>query len=91
MSSEETILFLDELSLNDDLHIIEDTLQGLAMRTDGTYLLTAFPTLNDFKYVVNSMINIPEKLISLLMKWEEMGSNEISIDFVKLIKPLDEI
>ncbi len=76
--------FFDELQEKGKLEIIEDTLQGLSQRADGTLLKTAFPSLTEFKSAVQDMTSTPKKLLDLLLEWESNGANEIDIAFEEL-------
>lgn len=73
--------FIDELNKLNQLHLIEETLQGLSQRMDGTLLNTAFPDIESFKLVVSEMDSIPQELKGLLEKWVSLGAHEIHINF----------
>lgn len=73
--------FIDELNKLDHLHLVEDTLQSLSQRKDGTLLNTAFPDIESFKLVTSEMDSIPQELKDLLEKWVSLGAHEIHINF----------
>ncbi len=73
--------FVDELTKLNQLHLIEETLQCLSERKDGTVLNTAFPDIKPFKLVASEMDSIPQELKDLLDKWDSQGAHEINIDF----------
>lgn len=75
--------FIDELIEMGRLDLIEESLQSLCMRTDGTLLKTAFPDLDDFSATAEKMKNIPRELVEALCKWKSLGANEIDISFEK--------
>ncbi|MCQ9090988.1 hypothetical protein [Vibrio alginolyticus] len=75
--------FIDELTQLNQLSLIEASLQGLAVREDGTPLLTAFPTLEQFKAIIKKMNTIPQALKECIERWEALGANEMVIDFVE--------
>ncbi|MBE4253756.1 hypothetical protein O7R03_22060 [Vibrio parahaemolyticus] len=75
--------FINELDELNQLALIKETLQSLCVKTDGTYLLTAFPELETFKSVALRMKSVPNDLMAALIKWEALGANEVNIDFVQ--------
>lgn len=83
MDSTTVKLFIDELTQFNQLSLIEESLQCISKRLDGTPVLTAFPTLEQFKSVSKQMNTIPQELQENIDQWEALGANEISIDFAK--------
>lgn len=81
MSAEDAQAFIDTLKRKNELQIIEETLQGMCERKDGTKLKTAFPTMSQFKTVVTDLKSFPRALFDLLPVWESKGVNEIIIHF----------
>lgn len=81
MSAEDAQTFIDSLKRKNELQLIEDTLQGICKRKDGTKLKTAFPTMSQFKTVVADLNSFPSSLLDLLPVWESKGVNEIIIHF----------
>ncbi|EGR2227323.1 hypothetical protein QX249_11940 [Vibrio parahaemolyticus] len=73
--------FVDELVSIGKKTLITDTLQSLWTDADGTLLLTAFPDFTSFKAVVSKMNSIPNELKDMITKWEEIGADEIYINF----------
>lgn len=73
--------FVDELASLNRLDLIEETLQSLYQRKDGTPLKTAFPNIKDFRSVAAHMNSIPQELKNLLDTWVELGAHEIDIIF----------
>ncbi|ENM5835050.1 hypothetical protein NTH44_003142 [Vibrio metoecus] len=73
--------FVDELTKLNQLHLIEETLQCLSERKDGTVLNTAFPDIKSFKSVASKMDSIPQELKELIEKWDSQGAHEIDISF----------
>lgn len=73
--------FIDELTEMGGIDLIEESLQSLCMRTDGTLLKTAFPDLDDFRSTAEKMKNIPRELVEAICKWKSLGANEIDISF----------
>lgn len=73
--------FIDELTEIGRIDLIEESLQSLWMRTDGTLLKTAFPDLDDFKSTAEKMKSIPMELVEALCKWNSLGADEIYISF----------
>ncbi|MDH1848004.1 hypothetical protein [Aeromonas caviae] len=73
--------FIDELTEMGKIDLIEESLQSLWMRKDGTLLKTAFPDLDDFKSTAEKMKSIPRELAESLCKWKSLGANEIDISF----------
>lgn len=86
MKPEDTKKFISELNEKGFLELIEESLQSLAQRSDGTQLLTAMPSLSEVKAVFSELQNIPIELLSLLTEWEALGCNELDISFVKKLK-----
>jgi len=78
---EQTVRFINELHSLNALSLIEETLQGLAQRTDGTLLKTAFPTLAEFQNTIEKMSSLPKELLTKLSEWSDMGATEINLDF----------
>jgi len=72
--------FCDSLASADQKLLVEETLQGLCQRNDGTLLKSAFPSLTEFKMAVKT-ISVPKKLLDAVRSWESMGCNEILIHF----------
>lgn len=81
MSAEDAQAFIDSLKRKNELQLIEETLQGVCKRQDGTKLKTAFPTMSQFKTVVTDLKSFPRELFDLLPVWESKGVNEIIIHF----------
>ncbi|MCS6271831.1 hypothetical protein G3489_19340 [Shewanella baltica] len=81
MSADDAQTFADSLKEKNEQLLIEETLQGLCERTDGTKLKTAFPTMSDFKAVVTNLESFPRALLDLLPVWESKGVNEVTISF----------
>lgn len=73
--------FINELTRLNQLDLIEETLQCLSQRNDGTVLKTAFPNIQAFKQVAIEMQSVPKQLKVLLDKWQSQGAHEIHIDF----------
>jgi len=78
--------FISELNENDLLELIEESLQSLAQRNDGTQLLTAMPYLSEVKAVFSELSSVPNELLSLLAEWEVLGCNIVDISFVDNLK-----
>lgn len=74
-------IFIDELMALERLNLIEETLQGLAQRTDGTLLKTAFPNVSETYEVISEMNSLPSGFKEKLDEWISSGSNEISFNF----------
>lgn len=68
------------------LELIEESLQSLAQRNDGTQLLTAMPYLSEVKAVFSKLSSVPNELLSLLAEWEVLGCNIVDISFVDNLK-----
>ena len=86
MQPDDTKNFISELKEKGFLELIEESLQSLAQRSDGTQLLTAMPSLSEVKAVFSELQSIPIELLSLLTEWEALGCNELDISFVKKLK-----
>ncbi|MUK94766.1 hypothetical protein GNP80_20355 [Aliivibrio fischeri] len=94
MSPDKVQFLINELTELDKLDILEETLQGISCRHDGTPLKTAFPDLIEFKVIIQHINHIytypvPSSLYALPLKeladklsqWEKLGANEINIEF----------
>lgn len=85
LSPFDTKYILSQLEQMGRLSLIEDTLQGLSQRLDGTKLKTAFPSLGEIKQCLNDGLMLPVPMLAMLEKWESLGATEISFDFVELV------
>ncbi|HBN6205651.1 TPA: hypothetical protein L3M66_004291 [Vibrio parahaemolyticus] len=83
MDSVTAKLFIDELAQLNQLSLIEESLQCVSKLLDGTPVLTAFPTLDQYKAVSKRMKTIPQELKEEIEQWEALGANEIVIDFIR--------
>ncbi len=63
------------------LDLIEESLQSLAVRRDGTILKTAMPLLSEVKASLSLIDSVPYDLLKMIHAWELQGANEIHIDF----------
>lgn len=81
MDAERVQSFISELSELGKIGLIEETLQSLCMRADGTLLKTAFPDLDAFITVAEKMKTVPKELIEALSKWKLLGADEVDIHF----------
>lgn len=86
MQPEDAKSFISELNENGLLELIEESLQSLAQRNDGTQLLTAMPYLSEVKAVFSKLSSVPNELLSLLAEWEVLGCNIVDISFVDNLK-----
>lgn len=86
MEPHQTKAFISELKDQALLPLIEDTLQSLAQRKDGTLLKHAFPTLDEVKQAFTRLSSIPDDLRNLLNQWEDAGANEVLIEFEQKTK-----
>ncbi|MEM0550236.1 MULTISPECIES: hypothetical protein [Aeromonas] len=87
VAPEEIAPFIDALKSVDRLDLIEETLQDLAMRADGTLLKSASPSLTDFAKVVKQLSATPRTLLQALELWESTDCSEVMIDFIDLNQP----
>ncbi|MFS1426489.1 hypothetical protein LMH73_004750 [Vibrio splendidus] len=81
MQPEQAKAFIDELIELNEVELVQETLQRIAIREDGVGLVTAFPTTEEFNSVTTHMKSIPSDLKDKLKQWEELGANEIIFDF----------
>lgn len=72
---------IEELTALGQLDIIEQILQGLAVRKDGTLLKMAFQKLDEFIKVGQSLKSLPEAIKAQLLDWQAQGANELHLDF----------
>ncbi len=75
--------FVSELVCQGFSLFIEESLQSLAMRKDGTLLLTSFPEITEVKRVFSGLASVSSELSALVLEWESMGCTEVNIDFVQ--------
>lgn len=73
--------FIESLKSIDALCLIEETLQGLAQRDDGTLLKTAFPSFEDVSAIIHNINSLPSDFFVIVEKWKTLGSTEICFDF----------
>jgi len=79
--------FVEHLSKTKNKVLVEETLQGLAIRSDGTPLKTAFPTFNEFKKAIENIDrSMFKELINALPEWELCGCNEVVINFEEKLR-----
>lgn len=77
---------IDYFIATDQQRIIEKSLQGLCERADGTQLLSAFPSISEFKHAVSSLDkNMFAELFASLPPWELAGCSEIMLHFEQVI------
>tara|TARA_B100002003_G_C14105441_1_gene531714 strand:+ start:491 stop:862 length:372 start_codon:yes stop_codon:yes gene_type:complete len=81
LSPDQASKFISELKDLDKLSLVEETLQGLAERNDGTKLKTAFPSVDDFIEVARMTESLPTTLLPKIAAWKREGATEINIDF----------
>tara|TARA_E500000331_G_C17105505_1_gene647213 strand:+ start:280 stop:639 length:360 start_codon:yes stop_codon:yes gene_type:complete len=81
LSPDQASKFISELKDLDKLSLVEETLQGLAERNDGTKLKTAFPGVDDFIEVARMTESLPTTLLPKIAEWKREGATEINIDF----------
>ncbi len=86
MQPEDAKSFISELNENGLLELIEESLQSLVQRNDGTQLLTAMPYLSEVKAVFSRLSSVPNELLNLLAEWEVLGCNIVDISFVDNLK-----
>lgn len=72
---------IESLIKVNQLDLIEESLQGLSVRNDGTKLKTAMPLLAEVKATFALIDTVPAELSDLVQAWEIQGANEIHIDF----------
>lgn len=83
MSPDDVNIFLNNLEDDGELFLITNTLQSLWQRENGTLLLTAFPSINDFIDITTKLNNVPIELMDIVKQWKEDGACEVNIDFVQ--------
>ncbi|WP_283392157.1 hypothetical protein [Photobacterium phosphoreum] len=83
MLPEDLNVFLNSLEDTGELILIIKTLQSLWQRENGTLLLTAFPSINDFIDITTKLNNVPIELMNMIKQWKEDGACEVNIDFVQ--------
>jgi hypothetical protein len=69
-------MFIKELRCNENLDLIEESLQSMAQREDGTLLLSSFTSVSEFIKKTNGFFEM-----SLINSWIDKGCNQIHIDF----------
>lgn len=84
LSSFQAKAMLNQLRGMNQLNLITDTIQGLAQRSDGTKLQTAFPSLHEINACIDNGLLLPESLIDMFGEWEALGALEINFDFVEI-------
>ncbi len=65
------------------LNLLNDTMQSLAERKDGTPLQTAFPSIVEVKNCIDNGLTLPESLLKKIKDWESLNYSEINFDFVE--------
>ncbi|WP_435277349.1 hypothetical protein ACMAZF_20200 (plasmid) [Psychrobium sp. nBUS_13] len=81
LTPEQAQAFVKELVDLGCIKLIEETLQGLSKRTDGTPLKTAFPTLIEFEVVAKKVTSLPSEFFVNLQEWSTQGATEVNLDF----------
>ena len=85
MSPDDVKSFFCTLEKEGNLTLITNTLQALSQRSDGTRLMTAFPSISEVYRVIDGGSKaFTESLLIALSFWKVAGANEISFDFVEL-------
>lgn len=85
LSPSEVKYFVTQLESMGKLELIEETLQGLSERLDGTLLLSAFPSIDNVKQCLKAGLMLPMPLLVKLEKWEGLGASEVNFDFVEAV------
>lgn len=80
----DAIAMLYQLKSMGQLSLIDDTLQSLCQRKDGTQLQTAFPDLSDVKACISRGLILPQALVEKINLWETMNCSEITFNFEEL-------
>ena len=85
LSVAESCLLIDSLTDAGQLSVVEESLQGLCERNDGTKLKTALPTLEELSLALTKIDSTPLALSNSLFEWEKLGCNEVLIHFEEAI------
>ena len=79
--------FINYVIVTHQRQLIEETLQGLCKRDDGTLELSAFPSLADLKQAVSGIDEgVFDELLSSLRSWDSAGCNEVVLHFEEVVK-----
>lgn len=81
MSPQDIQNFISELRERDNLQLIEESLQGLWLKEDGTPTKSSMPNLSDLKAAMSETNSFPKEFIELVSQWEKLGVNDITITF----------
>jgi len=83
LTSSVCISFIKELIKNDQFSVIEDTLQSLSQKQDGTLLLSSFPGVVDIEALIENSKVLPQDFKNVFSSWKKAGAIQVNFDFVK--------
>lgn len=81
MGAEDIQNFVKALRETDRLEFIEETLQQLWMKEDGTKTKSSWTSIDEFVEVASSVEGFPQELIDLVESWREKHVVEVMLTF----------
>lgn len=82
LTPQQSLAFIEHLVNSHNTNVIEESLQGICKRTDGTLLKSAMPSYSEFTRAIQGIdTSVFAELLNALPYWHHKGCNEVMIHF----------